>query len=109
MDGGFGLDRARACEVIRNVGLIAREAGLIVRLEPPLELIKPDRSRRPVSEAVLAARFADRLLLSGRSWPVPVYVLLPNPGAIVNDTLTGKDAFSVVAWAELDNQTPEGQ
>ena len=106
MDGGFGLDRPRACEVVREIGLTGREAGLVVRLEPPLELVKPDRSRTSVLQFVLAARFADRLLLSGRAWPVPVYVLVTKPDAVVNDTLSN-DSFAVVAWAELDDRKPE--
>jgi hypothetical protein len=105
-DGVPSIDRAYACEVIRSIGLTGREAGLIVRLAPPLVLIKGEGNRVSVSEVVLAARFKDALLLSGRSWPVPVCVLVPKSADVLDRAVMDSDSFGLVAFAELDNRKP---
>ena len=106
VDGGVSVDRTYACEPLGNVGLTGREAGLVVRVDPPLVLVKSDQSRTCVSQVVLAARFVDRLLLSGRSWPVPVYVLVPKSADALSRAGTDSDSFGLVAFAKLDNRKP---
>jgi hypothetical protein len=106
-DGVPSIDRPYDCEVLRDIGLTGREAGLLVRLERPLALIKGDGKPLSVSQVVLAARLKDTSLLSGRSWPVPVCVLVPKSEDALNRAVMDSDAFELVAWAELDNRRPE--
>ena len=107
-DGVPSIDRSYGCEVLRDIGLAGREAGVLVSLEPTLALIKGDGNPLSVSQVVLAARLKDTPLLSGRSWPVPVCVLVPKSEDALNREVMDSDAFELVAWAELDNRKPEG-